>query len=171
MLAAMLRATCSRAHLGVLGADASLELRPVDEIDQRLAAEPSGHARGESAQRHRLFGADVEARSNGSWSGERPLEGLRDVVRVHVVQHAEPEVGQGEGFTGGRTRAAGPWTQIVPQCSSNGRVGRRASTSRCADAGVKHSMSTTASPASAATRSPNTPAAGPGRSRHGRWRR
>jgi hypothetical protein len=57
------------------------------------------------------------------------------------------------------TRAAGPWTQIVPQCSSSGRVGRRASTSCRAEAAPKQIMSITASAPSAATRSPNEPAA------------
>ena len=57
------------------------------------------------------------------------------------------------------TRAAGPWTQIVPQCTSSGRAGRSASTSCRADAGVKQIMSMTASAPSAAIRSPNVPAA------------
>ncbi len=57
------------------------------------------------------------------------------------------------------TRAAGPWTQMVPQCTSSGRVGRSASTSCWADAGVKQIMSITASARSAAIRAPNVPAA------------
>ena len=88
-------------RLGVLGADASLELRPVDELEDWLAAEPSGHAGGESAQRHRLLGHHVEARSNGSRSDERPFKCLRDVVGVDVVKYAEPEIRQGERFADG----------------------------------------------------------------------
>ena len=210
-------------RLGVLGPDAPLELRPVDEVDHRLTAEPSGDAGGEAAQRHGLLGHHVEARSDRGRPPERPLEGLRDVVRVHVVQHAEPEIRQSERLAGrqpapdveievaGRrdrrprpgdvpgmqhhardspgdrlavqqrldrrlagsvlavavrgsssvtgTRATGPWTQMLPQCNSSGRAGRSASTRLRADSGVKQSMSTTASGARPAIRSPNTPAA------------
>jgi NAD(P)-dependent dehydrogenase (short-subunit alcohol dehydrogenase family) len=46
---------------------------------------------------------------------------------------------------------------MLPQCTSNGRVGRSASTSCRADSGVKQIMSITASGARAAIRSPNTP--------------
>ena len=46
---------------GVLGADLSFELRPVDEIEQRLAAEPSGNPGGQSAHRHGLLGDHVKA--------------------------------------------------------------------------------------------------------------
>ena len=57
------------------------------------------------------------------------------------------------------TRAAGPWTQIVPQCTSSGRLGRSASTSARAESAVKQIMSITASAPSAAIRSPNVAAA------------
>src|SRR4029453_7546338 len=46
---------------GVLGADPSFELRPVDEVEQRLPAEPPGDPGGQSAHRHRLPGHHVEA--------------------------------------------------------------------------------------------------------------
>ena len=44
----------------------------------------------------------MEARPDRGRPGERPLEGLRDVVGVDVVQHAEPEIGQGERLAGGQ---------------------------------------------------------------------
>ena len=50
MLAAMLRVDVLARRLGVLGADAPLELRPLDEFDARLTPEPSGHACGQTAQ-------------------------------------------------------------------------------------------------------------------------
>ena len=62
----------------------------------------AGHPGGQPAQRHRLLGDDVEARPDRGRPGERALEGLRDVVGVHVVQHAEPEVGQRERLAGGQ---------------------------------------------------------------------
>ena len=57
------------------------------------------------------------------------------------------------------TRRAGPWTQIVPQCSSSGFDGRSASTSCRAEPAVKQIMSITTSGSSAAIRAPNVPAA------------
>nr|WP_211191971.1 hypothetical protein [Actinoplanes sp. TBRC 11911] len=56
-------------------------------------------------------------------------------------------------------RSARPCTQIVPQCTSNGRAGRNASTSCWADEGVKQIRSMTASGRSEAIRVPNVPAA------------
>ena len=223
MLAAMPRPTCSRVARAC-SARPTLELGPVDELEHRLAPEPPGHGGGEPAQRHGLLGDDVEARPDRGRARQRALEGLRDVVGVHVVQHAEAEVRQRERLPDGEsppdvgvevargrddgparagdvpgmqddarhaagdrlapeqrldrrlagavlavgvrgsssvtgTRAAGPCTQIVPQCSSSGRVGRSASTSCRADSGVKQTMSTTTSASSAAIRSPNVPAA------------
>ena len=57
------------------------------------------------------------------------------------------------------TRSDGPWTQMVPQCTSSGREGRSASRSCRADAAVKQMRSMTTSGRSAAIRSPNVPAA------------
>src|SRR5216683_7989366 len=47
--------------LGVLGGDAAVELRPVDEVQHRLTAEPLRDAGRQAAQRHRLLGNHVEA--------------------------------------------------------------------------------------------------------------
>ena len=102
MLAAMLRDDVLARGPGVLGADAPLELRPLDELDHRLAAEPSRHPGGQPPQRHRLRGHDVEARADGGRAGQCPLEGLRDVIGVHVMQHAQPQVGQRQRLTGGQ---------------------------------------------------------------------
>src|SRR5688500_10193570 len=72
----------------MLGTDPSLELRPVDEVEHRLAAEPPGHPGGQSAQRHRLLGHHMEARSDGSGSSEREFKRLCDVVGVDVMEYA-----------------------------------------------------------------------------------
>ena len=96
------RPAWSRVTAGVLGADPPFELRPVDEVEQRLAAEPSGNSGGQSAHRHGLLGDHVEARPDRGRTGQRPFEGLSDVVGVDVVQDAEPEIGQGERFAGGQ---------------------------------------------------------------------
>ena len=57
------------------------------------------------------------------------------------------------------TRSEGPWTQMVPQCTSSERDGRSASTSCRAVAAVKQTRSMTTAGRSAAIRSPNVPRA------------
>src|SRR3954447_11211497 len=47
-------------------------------------------------------GPQARARAARGGAGERALEGLRDVVGVDVVQHAEPQPGQGERLAGGQ---------------------------------------------------------------------
>src|SRR5262249_26301613 len=47
--------------VGVLGSDPAVELCPVDELQQRLTAEPPSDASRQAMQRHRLFGNHVEA--------------------------------------------------------------------------------------------------------------
>ena len=49
-----------------------------------------------ASQRSVLLGDDVEAGPDRGRPGDGPLEGLRHVVRVHVVQHAQPVIGQRE---------------------------------------------------------------------------
>ena len=96
MLAAMLRATCSRVACACSAPDAALELGPLDELEHGFASEPCRHAGGEPPQRHRLLGDGVEARADRGRPRERTLERLRDVVGVDVVEHAEAEPGQRE---------------------------------------------------------------------------
>ena len=100
--------------LGVLGSGAAGELVPVDEVQDRLAAEPPRHAGRQAPLRHRLLGDHVEAGPDRRRAGQRALEGLRHVVGVHVMQDAKPVIGQGErparrqGSPGGRGRGSRP---------------------------------------------------------------
>ena len=72
-------------------AHTALELVPVDEVEKSLAIEPCGDCPGKPAAGHRLLGRDVEARANRLRSRKSFLERLGDIIRVHVMQHAEAE--------------------------------------------------------------------------------
>ena len=76
-----------------------------------FTAEPPRRAGRQAPLRHRLLGSHVEAAPDRRWAGQRELECLRDVVGVHVVQDAEPVVGQ-------RQRQA--QCRIPPASSSHG---------------------------------------------------
>ena len=102
MLAVMLRNGVLAGGLGVLGAGPALELRPVDEVQFRLAAEPLCHGGRQAAQRHGLLGHDMEAGPDRRGPGQRELEGLRHVVGMHVMQYAEAVIGQGQRLAGGQ---------------------------------------------------------------------
>jgi hypothetical protein len=87
---------------GVLGSGPAGELGPVDEVQDRLTAEPSGRAGGQAALGHGLLGHHVEAGPDRPGPGQRTLEGLGHVVGVHVMQDAEPVIGQGQRAAGGQ---------------------------------------------------------------------
>src|SRR6202012_1585105 len=78
----------------------ALELGPVDEVDVRLSPEPAGDPLGQSAERHRLLGQDMEARPDRGRAGECELEGLGDVIAVDVVQDPQPELGESGRLVG-----------------------------------------------------------------------
>ena len=101
MLAAMLRPTCWR----VVSACSTPTRRSNSDqsTKSRTGWRPNHPATGrQAAQRHGLGGHHVEARADGRRSGEHTFEGLGDVVGMDVVQHAEPQIGQGERFTDGQ---------------------------------------------------------------------
>src|SRR5450759_478123 len=87
----------------MLGSDPTLKLLPFDEVERGLAAEPAGYPGRQPAQGHRLLGDHVEARADRRRPGERPLESLRHVVGVHVMEHAEAVIGQGKRLPQGQT--------------------------------------------------------------------
>ena len=101
--------------LGVLGADPAVELRPAGELQRRLAAEPPGDPRRQAAQRHRLLRDHVEAGPDRGGPGHRPLESLRDVIRVHVMQHAQPLIGQRERLTRSQAENRAPAGSGLPR--------------------------------------------------------
>ena len=107
MLAVMLRNVCSRV-VCACPAGPALELRPVHEVELGLPAEPSRDPGRQPAQRHRLLGHHVEAVPDHGRPGQRPLEGLRHVVGVHVVQDAQPVIGQGQWLTTAASRPTPP---------------------------------------------------------------
>ena len=82
--------------LGVPGSGPAGEFGPVDEVQDRLTAEPPRYADRQAPQRHRLLGDHVEAGPDRLRPGQRTLEGLRHVVGVHVMQDAKPVIGQGQ---------------------------------------------------------------------------
>jgi hypothetical protein len=75
------------------------ELVPADEVQDRFTAEPPRHAGRQASLRHRLLSGHMEAASDRRRPGQRELEGLRHVVSVHVMQDAEPVIGQRERST------------------------------------------------------------------------
>ena len=80
--------------LGVPGSGPPGELVPADEVQSRLAAEPSRHAGCQAPLRHRLLSGHMKAASDRRGPGQREFEGLRHVIGVHVMQDAEPVIGQ-----------------------------------------------------------------------------
>jgi len=44
----------------------------------------------------------MKARSDGGRPAKRQLESLRDIICVHMVQHAKPEIRQWKHFTRGQ---------------------------------------------------------------------
>src|ERR1035437_3848082 len=90
-------------HRRMLGADPTLKLLPLHEVKHRVAPEPAGYSGRQPAQGHRLLRGHVETRADRRRPGERPLESLRHVVGVHVMEHAEAVIGQGKRLPQGQT--------------------------------------------------------------------
>src|ERR1700709_797705 len=78
----------------------------------RSPPHPPAHARGQPAQRHRLLGDDVEARTDRGGPVERLLERLRDVVGMDVRQEAEAEIGAAQRLAG-RQRSRGAGVEVA----------------------------------------------------------
>ena len=93
--------------LGGPGSGAAGELGPVDEVQDRLAAEPARDPGRQAPLRHGLLGHHVEAGPDRRRTGQRTLEGLRHVVGVHVMQDAKPVIGQGERPAGSQVSPGG----------------------------------------------------------------
>src|SRR4051794_5775450 len=102
MLAATLRATCSRV--------ASAWPAPTRRSNSAHSTNSSTGSRPNHPATPAARPRRVIACSDTTWkldpdrgrAAERALERLRNVVGVHVVQHTEPEAGQGERLAGGQ---------------------------------------------------------------------